>query len=380
MEVVVATLTDSGVVRGWLKEGLVFSIRGFFQHPGGRRHVVLHAYDVGTREVTESTYYTSMSDGSFWRFCVKRSDGTYHKGYSYYSSTFMDMDLQVFVDAQVQAIGHPTLTAEPQCPPFDHAVGTRTRIGREDIAPLSRFNPPPHICAHVFWTLVDTVFPNAVDLLQNYPACLQRLLEIERQIEAAQRDVEMKALKILVNSMREHDVLRRMKTGESRTHFFTRVFEAFNDCLPLVFRKEGGSKHTATKSIRDPTNPSRTIVLDVYTYTLRDLLGYDSTYRCHVLFYENPITPGERLSSILHIEPENATLTRYGFTDRYCSTGPYTAKIFDYVEQVPITHIPGTKGVGDVYRFVGIMVKFDFFKMRDALFRRPPAQFPPPPG
>ena len=69
-----------------LTDALMFSISRFYKR-GERTHVVIYSNNRKTGETTRFECYSSISDGSFWRFCVKDdSADRYEKGYNYISS------------------------------------------------------------------------------------------------------------------------------------------------------------------------------------------------------------------------------------------------------------------------------------------------------
>ncbi len=84
------------------KNKLIFSIRRFYELHDDithRKYVVLYSHDTKTKEITRFECYASISDGSFWRYCVKDNYmEKFEKGYNYVSSTLINMHLQKFIE------------------------------------------------------------------------------------------------------------------------------------------------------------------------------------------------------------------------------------------------------------------------------------------
>jgi hypothetical protein len=80
------------------KKLILFSIISFIKLYG-RIIVKILSYDCNN-DIKHIFYcYTSISDGSFWRYCIKHnSKEVYDKGYNYTSSTFINIHLQKFIN------------------------------------------------------------------------------------------------------------------------------------------------------------------------------------------------------------------------------------------------------------------------------------------
>lgn len=97
--------TENGVydvhVLYFPSEKLAFTLTRLIKNgDSGRKHAIMYCYNNKSTEVnkiTKHTYYTSISDGSFWRYCI-RVASVYDKGYNYVSTTMINMNLQKFID------------------------------------------------------------------------------------------------------------------------------------------------------------------------------------------------------------------------------------------------------------------------------------------
>lgn len=81
-------------------EKLAFTVSRFVQS-GDRKHAIVYCYNNKSGleySITQHTYYTSVSDGSFWRYCVHNGAGIYEKGFNYVSTTMINMNLQTYID------------------------------------------------------------------------------------------------------------------------------------------------------------------------------------------------------------------------------------------------------------------------------------------
>lgn len=88
----------------YIHKNKYFSIKQF-QNVDGRKHVTIYSYNKENDTLKKFIYYTSKSNGNFWRLCIhveERSGGEepkikYEKGINYVTTTLINMKLQMWL-------------------------------------------------------------------------------------------------------------------------------------------------------------------------------------------------------------------------------------------------------------------------------------------
>jgi hypothetical protein len=333
---------------------LQFFIRRFYtrQNDPNRIFVVIYCNDVSTGELVRYKYYNSISDGSYWRYCILREDGALEKGYNYVSSTFVDINVQQFI---YDNIHYHNITIEPinaiKCDP----------VSALELQLRERIMTKKYVSGNEFFNVINDIFP-PVQFMVSYENCLKILKD---KLEKAQNDRHIVILDIcrtLLLKLHKYGISTGFNiSGDvSRRLFYGKLKNVFSECFLHYFDLLTGTKKilfyrkfNVGKSIFLCACCSVDIVyklIEGKTYTLY-----------YMVYFGGPISDVPS-KTILHIVPNNSKVVNiYGLNERYVSSGCMINKIFDYTSQTPITVLSGHReNTTANYRYIGDLTNYDF--------------------
>ena len=112
--------------------------------------------------------YSSISDGSFWRYCINDSENIllYQKGYNYVSSTFINIYLQQFIFSQIKNYNIRVILSTSPCA-LDNQLGTKIH---------NRIMGITNISGNIFFQTLDKIFPpvNYLNFYKILNICFER--------------------------------------------------------------------------------------------------------------------------------------------------------------------------------------------------------------
>lgn len=343
-------------------DALMFSISRFYKR-GDRTHVIIYSNDRKTGEITRFECYSSISDGSFWRFCVKDdSRDRYEKGYNYISSTFINIYLQEYIDYCKNKFNISIVDLPIQC----------NKVSELTPYLIDRIKNHKYVSNNVFFNSINLIFP-PIDYLDNYIKCISIILTFLTE-KIKNNDINNKNLVKFASNiyckLNKYDVSTGIDLTDetSRRVFYNKVKQAFSELFLEYFdimreTKKGiynekffvGSYEFwkqiySVKIIHRETR--KRFYLYYMVYTSRTFPKFDSNIA----------------KNIIHIVPELKndthtpnTINKYGLDEEYVVGGLMINKIFDYQIQAPISVLRGhiERHSGE-YRYIGDLTNFDF--------------------
>lgn len=336
------------------KDKSIFSIRRF-EKEGNRYHVTIYCFKMGDVLYYERfVLYTSTSEGLFWRFCGLRDDGGYDKGFNYVTTTFINMDLQLFLFHSMQYFNIIEKKMGPiDCIPFEK-LSNELLIERLT-SKYKRMDKDP------VFTLLDNIFPyDTMNSKQFYNNQIKFLLNLNKLgmrnfINGYEKNATEKLLKRLI----KNDCLKFRDSEESRREFYKRWYKSLTEFFLHFFELE---RDGATTLI-----PNRTIhfedkfkSVNINMSVNRIFAENKHTKKKYIIYYIKYKTSLEQDKNktyrhILNIALFDANLTMHGIDNNYVSCGMFVNKIFDYYKQINITRTAKERGnmsytfVGDVF-------------------------------
>lgn len=321
------------------KNSCVYSIRRF-QNVGGRLHVTIYVYSLKTKELFRFIYYTSQSDGFFWRFCMRRENGSYAKGYDYTSSSFINMNLQKWLFEQQHQFNIAEGGKISNCPLAPNRLSV---IERE------------RLCGH---KLIDKTIPWIV--ISRYFPTLESVDDFNKKMGnfLMHFDLNNKEESRLMLTFKTNDAMVYVKG--SRTEFLQRVYKSIKTYITIKF---GGRDDKIVlirnRNIRLGTGgqPPVNIKMNVCRMTIYERKQQDNLFYVYYMEYNiKEYMPEKTYKQILHIVPVNNMILPNGLDRNYVAAGILIYKFFDYVSQINKTAV-GADGIR--YAFVGDIYNMD---------------------
>jgi hypothetical protein len=336
---------------------LQFSISHFYQLTINKRiHVIIFCNDHETGFRSAFTCYTSISDGSFWRYCIKDSTmERYEKGYNYISSSFINIYLQRFISFIINKYSIlPYQLNTIQCQ-TDKELDDKIK---DRILNYSGSHPI------FFFRLVDEIFP-PVTYLINYKERLILLIDIIRKIiNMNDSDVNFKLRHVsnlfcFLNDVRVNQDIG-MSTETSQRDYFNKVRLVLTKFFNYYFTIKAETIIEIMEkefNVGELTFTSKIYAVNaLYKPFDEEYIIYYMKYKMNSIDYKN----------ILHIIPviskgKRNTINMWGLDTSYVAGGPYINKIFDYTQQAPLEPIRGhSESESANYRFIGDLTNFSF--------------------
>lgn len=343
------------------KDALIFSISRFYKR-GERTHVIIYSNDRKTGEITRFECYSSISDGSFWRFCVKNDDGDkYDKGYNYISSTFINIYLQKYIDYCKNIFDILIDNSDIKC----------NKVSELTSNLIDRISGDSYVCQNIFFNVINDVFP-PIKYISNYNECIQKILEYLGHRIGNNKIESIEKIKLASNifcKLNSHNVGRGIDlTDETSTRvFYNNVKKALGELFEDYFIILYSSK----EKIYDEN-----FFVGLYEFWKQiysvQIIHKDSGKKFYLYYMEYTSSTFPKFQStsknIIHIIPEIKndrrtpnTINKYGLDEEYVAGGLLINKIFDYQIQTPISILRGhIERLSGEYRFIGDLTNFNF--------------------
>ena len=343
-------------------DALVFSISRFYKR-NDRKHVVIYSNDRKTGEITRFECYSSISDGSFWRFCVKDdSVDRYEKGYNYISSSFINIYLQEYIDYSKNKFNIETDNSPIQC----DKVSELTPYLKD------RIMNHKYLSYDIFFNVIDVIFP-PITYLEHYGECISLILNFLKE-KIKSNDVNRKKLIKLTSNifckLNKFDVGTGIDLTDetSRRIFYNKVKQAFSELFLNNFIILNETK----KKIYDDRFFVGLYEFWKQIYSVK-IINKETKKKFYLYYMEYtsrtfPKFTGDISKNIIHIIPEvrndgrtKNTINKYGLDNEYVAGGLMINKIFDYKKQAPISVLVGhIERYSGEYRYIGDLTNFDF--------------------
>lgn len=344
------------------KDALIFSISRFYKR-GDRTHVIIYSNDRKTGEITRFECYSSISDGSFWRFCVKNDDGDkYDKGYNYISTTFINIYLQRYIVYCKDKFDISIDNSRIKC----------NKVSELNKYLIDRISLNEYVCQNIFFNTIDYVFP-PIEYIENYNVCIQKILEyLGRRIRnnTIESIEKIKLASNIFCELNNKNVARGFDlTDETSTR-------AFYNNVKIAFSKLFNDNFIILNSTKEKIYNEEFFV-GSYSFWKQiysvEIIHRDSSKKFYLYYmtYTSSTFPkfdSNIAKNIIHIIPEKKndeitqnTINKYGLDEEYVAGGLLINKIFDYKIQAPISVLRGhdERRSGE-YRFIGDLTNFDF--------------------
>ena len=333
------------------KNKSIFSIRRFEEQENDRYHVIIYNFKMGNKlDYERIVLYTSKSEGLFWRLCGLRDDGGYDKGFNYVTTTFVNMDLQLFLFHSMQYFNIEKKEVKPSdCEPFDK-LSSKPLIERLTSKYKSMDKDP-------VFTLLDNIFPydtmSSKQFYKNQIKFLIKLNELGMKnfINGHEKNVAYKLLsRLMKNGCLE------FSESESRREFYKRWYTSLTEFFLHFFKLDTFTAETLI--------PNRTIHFEdklqpvIVNMSVNRILAENNhskkTYIIYYIKYKTSLEQDKKKTykHILNIALSDTNLTKHGIDNNYVSCGMFVSKIFDYYKQITITRTDNEKEYMD-YTFVG---------------------------
>jgi WW domain len=337
---------------------LVFSIRRFFEKDrprdkGGRLHIVVYCYNTETQILRRSVYYSSISDGSFWRYCITYPR-RYDKGINYISTTFINVELQKFLFNEQSEFD----IQKSDTNPMKKCIKTYSLSTGQF---YERFKTRKYMSTHPFFMILDYVFPHIdpVRLIGNYNLATERLenfidnkIQSEDTEEAKEigiiyfdsisntdkpNEIHLSYATDLFNTLSRKNVLKYdSEIYGSRTSFLIRWYQTIMEEFWNIFE-------ITSDDVPELIFENRKVIIQGYNliFTVKRIKitdKSDSSISFFVYYMEYLwIDDNKKRRQLLHIVPANSTINEHGLDDMYVSSGMLINKIFEYKQQMNIT-------------------------------------------
>ena len=343
-------------------DALIFSISRFYKR-GDRTHVVIYSNDRKTGEITRFECYSSISDGSFWRFCVKDdSTDRYEKGYNYISSSFMNIYLQEYIDYCKNKFNIPIDNLPIQC------------VKVSELSPYlkDRIIGSKYLSNNIFFNVINVIFPPIV-YLENYSECISIIMNFLAEKIKINDINHKKKIKLTSNifcKLNKFDVGTGIDlTNEtSKRKFYNNVKKAFSELFKENFNILNETKKPIYNQIFFVG--SYEFLKQIYSVKIIHKETKKKFNLYYMAYTSNtfPKFDGNIAKNIIHIVPELRndmrtpnTINKYGLDEEYVVGGLMINKIFDYQTQAPISVLRGhiERHSGE-YRYIGDLTNFDF--------------------
>ena len=342
---------------------LQYSIGRFYKKSDNRITVTIYCNNHETGEIIKFECYSSISDGSFWRFCSKYNPGSgeiYYKGYNYITTTFINMYLQKFIFEQMNNFNIIEDT--------DSIINC---INKDDLPSKlkKRIETDEYVSSNTFFTTMNKVFPPVV-YLKDYKKCLSNLVIYINEYIGKNDPDDNEKLQVASDifcGLNKADLNKDivMSDETSRRRFFTKVGEVFSALFIKYF-----DLNVSTKTLLFSRKFNiGTWIFNSNVYSIE--ITYRLTGKIYIMYYMKYKREGGtgtyEFKNILHIIPlldstgKINGINEYGLDERYVTGGAMINKIFDYQKQSPITHVIGhIEARTQNYRFIGDLTNYEF--------------------
>ena len=397
---------------------LYFSIKKFFDDGTGRMVVVVFVYDTSNNKLNVNLYYTSLSNSSLWRylhlhnsmFGITRSmfGITYSKGYSYLSSTLVNLHIQKYINMHIPKTALSNEKSMTTYFEYNTPLGNSDKIKYNDLDFQNnlenRINTTDYICENIFFKIINVLFP-LVTYVSQFSICIHKLEELVGRHDYTKSfliDYSSYNYKYLLGNFNDYESycdqinkLKENQTPDEKTilddlyctmlvhikpnefvdnfnRFENRkILNQFKNVLNDLFTKYfsiGGStvkevfdlKIVFSKNKDYPTikpieccNSIKSVDIK-YKKNGREYILYYSSYAC------SEILGNKSMKTILYISPKNNSVNIFGLDDKYCVGGAFLNKVFEYQQQSrDVKPIHNEKSSSN-YRFIGDFTNYDF--------------------
>ncbi len=341
-----------------------FSISRFYKKSinSDRIHVVIYCNYIKSGEITRFECYSSISDGSFWRFCVKDNNAErYDKGYNYVTTTFINIYLQKFIDRIKDY--------------FDVQIEPSSTIKCEKTSELSlylkdRIVEIEYCDKNKFFLLMNVFFP-PVDYMNTFKERVGELLKYLREkINENALEENISIASDMFCFLNRNGVGRGIELSDttSRRQFFRNVKNAFEELFLKYFRINNSTKKEIyTKSFFVGFCSFIGIIYSVeiiYKTNNKKYIMYYMQYFSDTLAAFRDLGPIKTIIYIAPVLKPNGNpngITNYGLDEIYVAGGAIINKIFDYQKQTPITVLSGhLEEYSQEYRYIGDLTNYSF--------------------
>jgi hypothetical protein len=333
---------------------LNFFIRRFYKQNNNRTFVIMYCNDRKTGAFERFEYYTSISDGSYWRFCIK-SDGEerFDKGYSYVSSTFINIQVQNFIFKFMKLFNIPLSTTPNTI--LCQLTSSLNSILR------TRIINSTYVSGNDFFILLNEIFP-PVNYLLDFKGCLSRLLAKLSELTNRNSESDIVTINILSKiycSLTSNGLNKDIRLSDeiSRRTFFTNIGRVFSELFTHYFTINTGTKKIL--SIRQFNIGIEIFTSAICCVEIEYKMIRGKRYLMYYMIYKSDVSG--RSKTILHIIPKDNDVNVYGLDNRYVAAGALINKIFDYKPQAPITVFTRHAEKKTLeYRYIGDLVNYNF--------------------
>ena len=318
---------------------LIYSLRRFQSINDSRTHAIIYSYNIETKILQRHIYYSSNSDGGFWRLCFVHKDNEemYDKGYSYTNTTMINMHIQCWL-FKLQKLFEVKgkVGRSKDCGIIENSEISGRLLNKTS---YGIFNIISHYFDFDTFTVSNDNYNEKIlklstdinDLMNNLKygnADVKYLLQLRQELFAS---VILYRAQYYEDDISRGELYKKLYSAllyYVRRH--TNLIEGTKivDINPKEITLEGKTFYAVIcyKKIQDKKNGN---IYIVYFMSLKSI-HEDKSY-----------------TIILNIIPENNRLLDCGLDEKYIASGILIHKFADYNEQVEIT-----KKKGEIYTFI----------------------------
>jgi hypothetical protein len=338
-----------------------FSIRKFYKlkKEQSRIYVVIYGNDRKTGQFERFECYTSISDGSFWRFCVKLDgEEKFNKGYNYISSTFINIYLQKFINENMRKF---------RIIEFDSDNILCINTSELNSYLKNRILENTYVSGNQFFLIINKIFP-PITYMVNYRNCLAILLkELANYIQydnITEIDICSKIFCELNKENLNKDI--SLTAEISRRTFYGKIKKVFSQLFLYYFTL----KFTTKKElfIKEFNVGDYKFIAKTNSIEIEFNLIPGKIYILYYMIYSDLNKKMKSIKTFIHIIPKlysNSNIpnkiTIWGLDERYIAAGVMLNKVFDYQTQAPVTVFTGhIEARSSGYRFIGDLTNYEF--------------------
>ena len=317
-------------IRYFNLDDVYFSVRRFELCPTTmRKHAIVYAHNTKSKPnvVSRNVFYTSKSDGYFWRYCISREGGGYAKGADYVCGTMINLELQVFLFDEEKRHTFVKRVHDPKdCQNYEKlTIFLKNRVCKSiNISPSS-----------TALRLIRTYF--SMSSRENPTNFNKALKHLYQESETFQRDYPKyyngSNLSKLVDSIYRGGV-KAYENGSSITHHYALFYQALLQYFKSSFTLSKEKKLFNRVVVIDDVNITMQICRITILENRNKTLHYLYYYR-YVIIDEKP---SKVRTQLLYCKPlKDNHITEYGLDKFYNPTGMLIDKIYDYFSQIKKT-------------------------------------------
>jgi len=300
-----------------------------------REHVLLESINIKSNDKKSIfAYYRSNSEGGYWRACVWGWYGAYDKGINYVTSSFINIELQNFINQQYNSLSNIENIL--------HNCYLKTLLNNKADELMDQIYNEDRIQQDLI-----------IDVISDCKAgeCFRSDFDIKKYINGLSDkwayEKELKGLLQQIDTEQSlNEIIKKMYENISKfmEDYFTCDLDTISYIGKYIFKYTSDiqiSNEFYKVNIENRKHQTKyTLFYSKYEYENKKRPKFNGTYYC-----------------IVNMVPTDSQITKYGLYDKIVSAGVYIYKIIEYKQQCNIDdgdrHIESPSGGDACYTFIG---------------------------